>query len=158
VENGPVFIVDVAKSPYHSIHLAFDMLAKFSAPRKRIVIGHISDSSASDRTYRNVYRAARSVADQVIFIGEHSHRAKATTEDIADGRFLRFEHVRDVAEFLKESAIPGEIILLKSSANLHLERLMLVFYLGALLERRLPQKGNLRPNIWSGLHLVRGAI
>ena len=129
VENGPVFIVDVAKSPYHSIHLAFDMLAKFSAPRKRIVVGNLSDTSGpSDRTYRNVYRAARSVADQVIFIGEHSHRAKATAEDIADGRFLRFEHVRDVAEFLKESAIPGEIILLKSSARLHLERLMLVFF------------------------------
>jgi UDP-N-acetylmuramoyl-tripeptide--D-alanyl-D-alanine ligase len=128
VENGPVFIVDTAKAPYHSIHLAFDMLAKFSAPRKRIVIGHISDASGSDRIYRNVYQAARSVADQVIFIGEHSHRSKATAEDVADGRFVRFESVQDIAEFLKESAIPDEIVLLKSSMKLHLERLMLTFF------------------------------
>jgi UDP-N-acetylmuramoyl-tripeptide--D-alanyl-D-alanine ligase len=92
-------------------------------------MGNVSDPSGpSDRTYRKVYQAARSVADQVIFVGEHSHRSNATAEDIANGRFLRFEHVRDVAEFLKESAIPGEIILLKSSARLLLERLMLAFF------------------------------
>jgi UDP-N-acetylmuramoyl-tripeptide--D-alanyl-D-alanine ligase len=128
VENGPVFILDTAKAPYHSIQLAFDMLAKFSAPRKRIVIGQISDASGSDRIYRNVYQAARSIADQVIFIGEHSHRSKATAEDVANGRFVRFESVQDVAAFLKESAIPNEIILLKSSMKLHLERLMLNFF------------------------------
>ncbi|MGB6388188.1 MAG: Mur ligase family protein, partial [Methyloceanibacter sp.] len=117
VNSGPVFIVDTAKAPYHSLHLALDMMAKFSAPRKRIVIGHISDNAGSDRIYRRVYQAARSVAQQVIFIGEHSHRSKATPEDIADGRFLRFDNIRDAAEFLKESAIPDELVLLKSASN-----------------------------------------
>jgi UDP-N-acetylmuramoyl-tripeptide--D-alanyl-D-alanine ligase len=128
VKDGPVFIVDVAKAPYHSVRLAFDMLAEFSAPRKRIVVAHISDASGSDRVYRDTYRAARSVADQVIFIGEHSHRSKATAEDIADGRFVRFEQLQDLADFLHESAIPDEIILLKSSVKMHLERLMLSFF------------------------------
>ncbi len=126
-KGGPVFIVD-SKAPNYSINLAFDMLAEFSAPRKRIVIGHISEGSGSDRTYRNVYRAARSVADQVIFVGEHSHRSKATAEEIADGSFVRFETVRDAAAFLKASAIQDEIILLKSTKKLHLERLMLTFF------------------------------
>jgi UDP-N-acetylmuramoyl-tripeptide--D-alanyl-D-alanine ligase len=130
VENGPVFIIDTAKAPYHSIHLAFDMMASFRAPRRRIVIGQLSDTygGSSDNVYRKAYLASRSVADQVIFIGEHSHRSKATAEDIADGRFLRFETVKEAAEFLKESAIPDEIVLLKSSGNLHLERLMLIFF------------------------------
>ncbi|MGB6347993.1 MAG: Mur ligase family protein [Methyloceanibacter sp.] len=128
VGGGPVFIVDTAKAPYHSLHLALDMLATFSAPRKRVVIGNISDNAGSDRIYRRVYQAARSVAQQVIFIGEHSHRSKATPEDIADGRFLRFDNIRDAAEFLKESAIPDELVLLKSASNLHLERLMLNFF------------------------------
>ncbi len=128
VRSGPVFIVDSAKAPYHSLQLALDMMAGFRAPRKRIVIGHISDNAGSDRVYRKVYQAARSVADQVIFIGEHSHRSKATPEDIANGRFLRFENIRAAAEFLRESAIPDEVVLLKSAANLHLERLMLTFF------------------------------
>lgn len=63
VENGPVIINDTSKAPSHSIHLAFDMLAGFQAPRKRIVLGTISDGSGSDRLYPRAYRAARAVAD-----------------------------------------------------------------------------------------------
>jgi UDP-N-acetylmuramoyl-tripeptide--D-alanyl-D-alanine ligase len=128
VQNGLLFIVDTTKAPYHSIHLVLDMLAEFSAPRKRIVVGRISDAAGSDRIYRDAYRAARSVADQIIFLGEHSHRTKATAEDVADGRFVRFEKLEDLADFLKESAIEDEIFLLKSSAKMHFERLMLSFF------------------------------
>ena len=128
VPNGPVFINDTAKAPYHSIYLTLDMLAGFQAPRKRIVIGNISHSSGSNEIYKRVYRAARDVAQQVIFIGEHSHRSKATPEEIAAGRFAGFKAVEEVANFLKETAIPGEIILLKGAHNLHLERLMLTFF------------------------------
>ena len=128
VENGPVFLVDTVKAPRHSIQLALDMMTKLSAPRKRIVIGQLSDFSGSSQIYPKVYRAAKSVADQVIFIGEHSHRSKATAEDIAEGRFVRFETVKDVGDFLKETAIADELILLKSSSKLHLERVMMNFF------------------------------
>ena len=128
VENGPVIINDASKAPSHSIHLAFDMLAGFQAPRKRIVLGTISDGSGSDRLYPRAYRAARAVADQVVFIGEHSHRSKATAEEIADGRFVRFETVQQAADFLKDSAIADEIILVKGAGKLHLERLVMTFF------------------------------
>ncbi len=128
VPNGPVFINDTAKAPYHSIYLALEMLAGFQASRKRIVIGHISDSSGSNEIYAKIYRAARAIADQVIYIGQHSHRSKAPAEDIAGGRFVRFEGVEAAAQFLKETTIPGELILLKGAGNLHLERLMLTFF------------------------------
>jgi UDP-N-acetylmuramoyl-tripeptide--D-alanyl-D-alanine ligase len=128
VKNGPTFIVDTVKAPFHSLHLALDLLAGLEARRKRIVLGQISDQTDSNRTYRNAYRAARLVADQVIFVGEHSHRSKASAEDIAEGRFVRFDQVRQAASFLKESAVADEIILLKSSSKLHLERLMLDFF------------------------------
>jgi UDP-N-acetylmuramoyl-tripeptide--D-alanyl-D-alanine ligase len=108
--------------------LAINMMAEFSAPRRRIVIGQISDyPSNSNKTYRDVYRASRLVADQVIFVGEHSHRSKATAEDIATGRFVEKRSVVDAAAFVKDTAIPGEIILLKSGKLLHLERILLGF-------------------------------
>ena len=50
VPNGPVFINDTAKAPYHSIYLTFDMLSGFQGPRKRIVVGQISDSAGSDHS------------------------------------------------------------------------------------------------------------
>ena len=127
VKNGPVFIVDTVKAPYHSLQLAFNMVADFSAPRKRIVIGQISDAAGADRVYRRAYQAARSVADQVIFVGEHSHRSKATAEEIAIQHFVEKRTVEEAARFLKETAIPGEVIVLKSSRQLHLERIMLNF-------------------------------
>ncbi len=128
VPNGPVFINDADKAPHHSLGLAFDMLASFQAPRKRIVLGQISDSSRSDKVYAEAYRAARSAAGQVIFVGPHAHRSKASAKDIATGRFASFVNVSEAAVFLKDTAIPDEIILLKGAHNLHLERLMLMFF------------------------------
>jgi UDP-N-acetylmuramoyl-tripeptide--D-alanyl-D-alanine ligase len=128
VEHGPVFIIDTVKAPYHSLQLALDTVAKFPAPRKRIVLGHISDVAGSNEKYPRAYRAARAIADQVIFIGEHSHRSKASAEDISSGRFVRFATAKEAAAFLRESAMPGEIIFLKSAINLHLERLVLDFF------------------------------
>jgi UDP-N-acetylmuramoyl-tripeptide--D-alanyl-D-alanine ligase len=104
------------------------MMAELQAPRKRIVLGPISDAAGSDQIYPRVYRAAREVADQVIFIGEHSHRSKASAEDIAGKRFIRFQTVEEAAEYLRQSAIPDEVILLKSAVAAHVERLMIVFF------------------------------
>ena len=47
----------------------------------------------------------------MIFVGAHSHRSKASAKDVATGRFARFEKVAEVADFLKQTAIPGELIL-----------------------------------------------
>ena len=128
IEKGPVFIADTGKAPYYSIYLSINMMAEFIAPRRRIVIGKISDFAGSPSPkYRDVYRASRLVADQVIFVGDDAHRSKATAEDIAEGRFVEKRSVEEAAEFLKETAIPGEIILLKSAARLHLERILINF-------------------------------
>ncbi len=71
IENGPVFIIDIIKAPYYSIYLPINMMAGFIAPRRRIVIGKISDYSGNPYPkYRDVYRASRLVADQVIFVGD----------------------------------------------------------------------------------------
>jgi UDP-N-acetylmuramoyl-tripeptide--D-alanyl-D-alanine ligase len=128
IENGPIFIADTNKAPYYSIYLAIDMMAQFAAPRKRIVIGQISDANSTETRYRQLYKACREVADQVVFVGENAHRSKASAEDIAEGRFVAQSEIQGAARFLKETAIPGEIILLKSSPRYHLERLLLSFH------------------------------
>jgi UDP-N-acetylmuramoyl-tripeptide--D-alanyl-D-alanine ligase len=128
-EDGPIFIADTRKAPYHSIYLAVDMLKEFDAPRKRIVIGQISDFAGNPKPkYRGVYRAALLVADQVVFVGNHAHRAGATEAELATGRFIAKRSVEEAAKFIAETAIPGEIILLKSSVSLHLDRIMHNFY------------------------------
>ena len=127
VADGPDFVVDTVKAPWHSLPLAFDIVASAKAPRKRIVLGQLSDFTGSNKRYAEAYRMARAVADQVIFVGEHSHRSNASEEDIAEGRFMAFDTPLAVTEHLKRTAIPGEVILVKGSGNLHLERIAMSF-------------------------------
>jgi UDP-N-acetylmuramoyl-tripeptide--D-alanyl-D-alanine ligase len=126
--TGPVFILDTYKAPWQTVGLAFDVIRKAQANRKRIVLGMMSDFPGNPKAkYRDAYRDARDAADQVIFVGDHAHRSMASPEDIASGRFIQGRSVRAVAEIIQEQAGPDELILLKASRDLHLERIALAF-------------------------------
>jgi UDP-N-acetylmuramoyl-tripeptide--D-alanyl-D-alanine ligase len=125
VAQGPKFILDTVKAPFHSIFLPLETLRAISAARKRVIIGQISDYRGNSRPrHRDTYRAAREVAQEVIFVGANAHRSQASAEDIAQGRFRAFESVERLSAYLKETAIAGEVILVKSAQNMHLERLL----------------------------------
>ncbi len=116
-------VFDTYKAPQHSLHLAFDMMRTASAVHKRVVVGQLSDTTGSSRAaYQRAYKLAREVADEVIFVGEHAHRHKAPAEDIKNGKVRAFREVIEAAEYLKDTAVTGELILLKSNSKLHLER------------------------------------
>jgi UDP-N-acetylmuramoyl-tripeptide--D-alanyl-D-alanine ligase len=126
IDGGPTFILDTAKAPYHSITLSIEVLRDCIAPRKRFVLGQLADFAGNPNPkYRDTYRAARDVADQVIFVGGNSHRSKATREEIEAGKFIAFSTAEELSKYIKSTAIAGEVILLKSSKNLHLERVAL---------------------------------
>ncbi len=117
------FIMDTYKAPQHSLAHAFEIPRTARATRRRIVLGQLSDTTGGGRTaYRRAYRQARECADEVIFVGDHAHRHNAPAEDVNSGRVLDFKDVRDVADHLRQTSIPGEVVLLKSNCSLHLER------------------------------------
>lgn len=127
IPNGPVFIVDTCKSPDHSVTLPMDLLAGEHAVRKTIVLGQISDYAGDPKKiYSRAARHALGVADRVILTGPTAHKARLKDAE-AGGRVLRIPEVHEVADFLKRTALPGEVILLKSSQNIHLERAYLAF-------------------------------
>ncbi|PBC07573.1 Mur ligase family protein [Mesorhizobium sp. WSM3859] len=127
VDGGPHFVVDTAKAPWHSLPLAFDMVAKSGAGGKRIVLGQLSDFAGSNAKYARAYESAREIADQVIYVGEHAHRSKASKADRDSGRFVELRTPKEASDHLRRTAAPGELILLKSSSSLHLERLALAW-------------------------------
>jgi UDP-N-acetylmuramoyl-tripeptide--D-alanyl-D-alanine ligase len=122
--TGTAVIMDTIKAPWHSIPLAFETLKGVAAPRRRIFLGHISDYKGSNNSrYAAAYEMARAVADEVVFIGNHRHRSRASQEDIEAGRFRAFATPREAADYLRASLISGEVILVKGSIDMHLERL-----------------------------------
>jgi UDP-N-acetylmuramoyl-tripeptide--D-alanyl-D-alanine ligase len=128
IDGGPQFVVDTFKAPNETLGLAFGVLENVEAPRRRTVLGHISDFAGNPKPkYRDAYRAARAVSDEVIFVGEHAHRSQASEEDRRTGRFIGFTGPLQVYKHVRATAVPGEVILLKSSRNLHLERVALAF-------------------------------
>ncbi|MGX5844314.1 Mur ligase family protein [Mesorhizobium sp. ArgA1] len=126
-EDGPQFIVDSAKSPWHSVNLAIDMVARAKVARKRIVLGQISDYAGSTRKYASAYKMAREIADQVIYTGDNAHRSRASENDRDSGRFAELRTPKEVSDHVRQTAVPGELILLKSSPKLHLERIALAW-------------------------------
>jgi UDP-N-acetylmuramoyl-tripeptide--D-alanyl-D-alanine ligase len=127
IEGGPTFVLDTAKGPYHSIRLPIDALAAVEAPRKTIVIGQISDYKGKPQpVYSAAAKHAAQVADRVYLAGPNAHKAKLP-EQTGKVEFARFHEVGELAAHLKKTAIPGEVILLKSSQNIHLERAFLAF-------------------------------
>ena len=126
IAGGPTFVLDAAKAPYGTIGLSFDVIASAVGRRKRIVIGQISDYSGNPYTkYNHAYRLARAVADEVIGVGDNAHKLRAPKEDVASGRFRKFLDVHDLHIYLKETATEGDLILVKSSGSLHLERVVM---------------------------------
>ena len=125
IAGGPTFILD-GKAPYHSILLPLETLGGMTAPRKRFVLGNISDYPGNPiAKYRRAYHAARAVADEVIMVGTAARTVRPLPEDLQRGTFHAFESVEAASAYLKETAQAGEVILVKSAQNLHLERLML---------------------------------
>ncbi|MEP6567454.1 MAG: Mur ligase family protein [Mesorhizobium sp.] len=126
VPHGPTFLIDTAKAPLHSLGLAFAALDRAEAPHKRVVLGHISDyASKASSAYRRAYRDAQAVAQETIFVGEHAHRAAPSDDDRNSGRFQEMHSVRKAADHIKATQRPDELILIKGSSNLHLERIAL---------------------------------
>ncbi|MDF3216967.1 UDP-N-acetylmuramoyl-tripeptide--D-alanyl-D-alanine ligase [Mesorhizobium sp. M7A.F.Ca.CA.001.09.2.1] len=124
-EGGPHFILDSVKAPWHSLPLALDMIAKSTVGEKRIVLGQLSDFTDSTAKYARAYKSAREIANQVIYVGEHAHRSKASQTDRDAGRFVELRTPKEVSDYIRRTAVPGELILVKSSSNLHLERVAL---------------------------------
>jgi UDP-N-acetylmuramoyl-tripeptide--D-alanyl-D-alanine ligase len=125
--GGPHFIVDAAKAPWHSLTLAFDMVARSTFARKRIVLGQLSDFAGSNNKYAQAYSGAREIADQVIYAGDHAHRSKANQADRDSGRFVELRTAKEVSDYVAQTAQPDELILIKSSSSLHLERVALAW-------------------------------
>lgn len=128
IPGGPDFLMDANKAPWDTLFLPFETVAEADAPRKTIVVGQISDYAGyANSKYKEAYRRAAACADRVIFVGDKRHRSGASEEDKRSGKFLEAADAKALYQLLKANTLPGELILLKSSGNLHLERAALAF-------------------------------
>jgi len=128
IPGGPVIIADCAKAPLGTLQLAFDALRHVDAPRKRIILGQVSDYvGPRKRAYRTALGGALEVADEVIFVTDWSKPERFLPMGDNGERFKCVQNTREAAEYIAATAMEGEVILLKGSNNFHLERVLLNF-------------------------------
>src|SRR5690606_27509123 len=98
-----------------------------TALRKIMVIGTLSDYSRSaSKLYPQVAEKALEIADQVIFVGAHAHRATKRAKGEERERLQGFGDLRQASLYLREVLRPGDLVLLKGSSRVdHLVRLVL---------------------------------
>lgn len=127
--NAPVFICDTTKAPFETLNLALRTVSSFpEAPRRTIVLGTVSDISKKGiyTHYKPAYILARELADRVIFFGNKAAHARPEDEDLVAGRAQFVSSIAELRDLIRQTMIPGEVILLKGSAYIdHLERIAL---------------------------------
>lgn len=126
--HGPLFVLDTAKAPHYSLSYFFDLIQPNRQGKTIVVLGQVSDyGQKNNSVYGAIYRAVKDIADVVVFVGEHSQRSGATAADISNGKFKAFEHVVDACSFIRAISSSDDLIYIKSSQNLHLERIAMSY-------------------------------
>lgn len=126
--DGIVFIRDDWKAPYWSLDAPLNFLKVAKNNGKKVaIIGTLSDFSAkSGALYKRVCRDARKNADLVVFVGAHAHRGLRGRKDDADMSVQGFRTIHETAVYLRNTLLPGDLVLLKGSAKVdHLVRLVI---------------------------------
>lgn len=125
--DGVTFVRDDWKAPLWSLDAPLAFMRDATAPRKVMVIGTLSDYSRSaSKLYPQVAEKALEIADRVIFVGPHAHRATKRAKGEQQGRLLGFSELREAALYLREFLRPGDLVLLKGTARVdHLAKVML---------------------------------
>lgn len=130
--GAPTFICDTIKAPYSTLGLSFAQMDLFhDVPRKTIVIGQISDyAGAQGDRYRQAYRLARQYAERVIIVGRSGLTIKPLDDDELGKNLVLVEDVAALRHLISDSALAGEVILLKASYKVdRMERIALDYEL-----------------------------
>lgn len=124
--QGSMIVNDAYKAPEWSLDAFFDLIAGVDAPRKTVVFGELTDSKQKKgRLLRRIGRQAATLCDRVVFVGAPAIRSLSDRSDSSgSGRLTILADVRSAYEFLASSSVDGEVIFLKSSRSMHLDRIV----------------------------------
>ena len=93
--------------------------------RKILILGSMKElGSISDEEHRAVARAAAPVADVIYFLGEEAAAAFREAESLRTTGTYWYESFSDLAEAVSNGVEDGDLILLKGSRAVELERLV----------------------------------
>jgi UDP-N-acetylmuramoyl-tripeptide--D-alanyl-D-alanine ligase len=123
--SGVWFVDDSYKAPFWSVEKAIMQVKDVLAPRKTLVMGSFSDTPGSDSSkYRAMARLGLQIADRVIFVGGKAVYIKKMMMPGTEGRLYAFDTTEPVYDLLVQTALPDELVLIKSNDSERLDILI----------------------------------
>lgn len=120
--DGVTFIRDDFKAPWWGIPLAIEFLDEAIATRKIAVLGEMSDNPGNKgRKFRRLVKSAAEVADLVVIVGAAAGELNQQLKNAENIKAVAT--VSAAREFLAETLVRGDLVLLKGMLADHLERL-----------------------------------
>jgi UDP-N-acetylmuramoyl-tripeptide--D-alanyl-D-alanine ligase len=124
---GAVILRDDINGSLDSFLAAFETLKNAQAQRKILVITTVGDSPESwSRRLTRIAADASTVVDLLILVGKKKDTKRAGKVAVAGGLtphgLRQFEHLRDVATFLKGTLRFGDLLLLRGRMSDHVAR------------------------------------
>lgn len=121
-----VIIDDTYNSSPVAVHEALATLARLEVPGKKIaVLGDMLElGKYSTEEHRTVGKYAAEVADMLITVGMRSHfiETGALKKRMGKRKLAHFEDSIQAGEYLKSIIEPGDVILIKGSQSMRMER------------------------------------
>ena len=118
---GTVFINDAYNSNPLSFQSGMDFLKTQTGP-KWLVLGRMAELGTDEKAFHlEAAKTAKQVSDQIIFVGPLAQQQAAEVDGIAA------QTVDEAAEILKSKIKPGELVYLKASRSVGLERILSLF-------------------------------
>ena len=124
--QGSWIINDTCKAPFWGVERVISLMKDATAPRTTVVLGSFSDtgSGSASRKYRAMAQLGLDVADRVIFVGSNAAYVKKMITPQLEGRLFAFDSIKTACQLLAEDCMENELVLLKSSNKVHLERMI----------------------------------
>jgi len=130
LENGAYLLRDDFKSALETIYASLDVLAEIPAERKFLVLGDVSEPPGSvGDIYRQIGRRIAAVATKVIIVSGNFQRYATGATHAGFPRQSLLDADKSmikVALELKETLIPGDVVLVKGRSTQRLDRFALL--------------------------------
>ncbi len=123
--DGVVVIRDDYKAAGYMLEESAAFLGAARAGRRVLVVGKVSDVRKTGRAYRRLARQCRTLGVILIAIGETGLKALRRGDYGWDDGVAVLPSVIEVIDYMNANLTAGDVVLLKSSAAAHLDRIVL---------------------------------
>jgi UDP-N-acetylmuramoyl-tripeptide--D-alanyl-D-alanine ligase len=130
LKNGAFFIDDTYNASPASVSMAIDVMSSLKADRRILILGDMKElGSESSNAHSKIGELAFGLADILITVGQEAEKIKDRAIEVGFNKknAYHFKESSEVIEVIKEKISFGDLILVKGSRAMKMEKIINFF-------------------------------